>query len=194
MNAFKIALEKIEKANKDAVSDSWESISGYDAFFWLSGYVGALKDNELISSDEFSILREKLRQVPIHTSSPRIKSELNKKSNESNEQSNSENFDSPNSHLAKTGIFLAELMVLFFAIFITLQVFSGWVLLFMKFLLSTSGYFSDIVPVLSGMIWFKVAVPVSCVALFWLVTNSYGLSIRRSFVYWRRRFNQWIKS
>ncbi|MEN4536629.1 hypothetical protein [Pantoea agglomerans] len=81
MSVFKNALEKIEKANKEAVSDSWDSINGYDGFLWLSGYIGALKDNELISFDEFVILREKLRQIPIHASSPRIKAELHNKEN-----------------------------------------------------------------------------------------------------------------
>lgn len=72
MKVFEHAVEKIEKAGKDAVSGSWESVSGYDAFHWLSGYIGALKDNELIDYNEFSVLREKLREIPIHASSPRI--------------------------------------------------------------------------------------------------------------------------
>ena len=79
MNAFEHAVAKIEKAKNDAVSSSWESVSGYDVFHWLSGYIGALKDNELIDDNEFTILREKLRDMPIHESSPSVKAELTQK-------------------------------------------------------------------------------------------------------------------
>jgi len=193
MNIAEKALVKIKEYHTRVITGTLDSPSGYDAVHWLSGYIAALKENALIDEVEFLRLRDEIREIPIHSSSPRNKAEL-RKTNESNERSNSEDSNAPDDIIAKTNEYLTVLTFSVLAGFITALSFSGWAMLLMMFMLDSCGYFTDIVPAMSDMIWFQVAVPVSCVVLFWLVINSHGLSIGRSFVYWRRRFHQWRKS
>lgn len=86
--------------------------------------------------------------------------------------------------LLRTAVFVFLLAVVLVSALLTLLCFSGWALLFMKFLITanldfSTGFVSDIVPVLSGMTWFRIAVPVSCVVLFLLMLDGVGFSVTR---------------
>lgn len=86
--------------------------------------------------------------------------------------------------LLRTAVFVFLLAVVLVSALLTLLCFSGWALLFMKFLIIanldfSTGFVSDIVPVLSGMTWFRIAVPVSCVVLFLLMLDGVGFSVTR---------------
>ena len=96
------------------------------------------------------------------------------------------------SALLRTAAFIFLLVSLLVSTLLIQLSFSGWSLLFMKLLLSTdpdyfAGVLSDLVPVLSDMTYFKVAVPLSCVVLFLLVLQSAGFSVTRFVANWGSR-------
>lgn len=78
MSIAQKAMRKIYEYKTSVLSGYPESVSGYDAFLWLSGYLAALRENNLIDEPEFIKLRDELREIPIHSSSPIAKNSLTK--------------------------------------------------------------------------------------------------------------------
>lgn len=64
MTAFQRALIKIKESKTQELTGYPESVSPRDAFIWLSGYIAALRENDLIDDNDFAVLRDELRKGP----------------------------------------------------------------------------------------------------------------------------------